>query len=362
MKTKFCFLIALIFSSSLIYAEPYLAIREGLKCSSCHMNKTGGGQRTQFGAGFGVQDLPWKNFDLQANHVPMYWSAFNDLLAIGGDFRAINDSTISDNKIETNNFAIQEAELYLHASLIPDHLSFYADEAVAPNGVQSREIFAMVNLPERGWIKAGKFVLPYGLRLLDDKAFIRGVTGFSFLNPDVGAEIGFEPGNFSFITSVTNGTAGTQDNNTDKQIVGTVAYVPSAFRIGASASYNRGPQQSLAESAGVWGGFRFHKAALLGEVDRVRNELNAFEKTDQFVAHAEIDYLIYRGWNVKVAYEYFDPNTHLAEDQRDRVVVGIEPFITPFFQVSAFYQFNQSIPQDPVGNTDEFTIQAHIYF
>jgi len=192
--------IIIFLSAPLCFAEPYLAIREGLKCSACHMNRMGGGQRTKFGAGFGVQDIPWKSFDLQSSHIPTFFSTLNDRLAVGGDFRMNNDSTILDSKTQTNNFGVHEAEVYIHASLLPDTLSFYADEQVAPNGVQSREIFGMLeNLPGHGWVKAGKFVLPYGIRLLDDTAFIRAVPNFTFLNPDIGAEIGFEPGPFTIV-------------------------------------------------------------------------------------------------------------------------------------------------------------------
>src|SRR5262249_61002644 len=105
------------------------------------MNHTGGGQRTRFGAGFGAQDLPWKSIDLKSAHVPTFWSALEDRLAVGGDFRFNNDSTFLDQQTQTNNFAIHEADVYIHAALLQDKLSFYADEQVAPNGVQSREIF-----------------------------------------------------------------------------------------------------------------------------------------------------------------------------------------------------------------------------
>ena len=58
---------------------------------------------------------------------------------------------------------------------------------------------------------------------------------------------------------------------------------------------------------------------------------------EQFVAHAEINYLITEGWNVKAAYEFLDPNRDIDENQRDRVLVGIEPFIVPFLQLGVYY-------------------------
>ena len=102
-----------------LFAEPYIAIREGLKCSACHVNRTGGGKRTQMGTGYGTQALPWNKIDLNEKKIPHYWSVLNDLLSVGGDFRFLNQTTfIKDDT--ANTFQTDKGNLYLQVKVLPD--------------------------------------------------------------------------------------------------------------------------------------------------------------------------------------------------------------------------------------------------
>ncbi|HSP05912.1 MAG TPA: hypothetical protein VLR94_01985 [Acidobacteriota bacterium] len=353
--------ILLLLLPSCLFAEPYLALREGLKCSSCHVNRTGGGKRTRMGTGFGTQALPWDKIDLNEKKIPHFWSVLDDNLSIGGDFRFLNDSVFEEHNT-TNTFQTDKANVYLSVKVLPDMLSFYLDEGLAPGGAQTREIFAMFEaMPAHGWIKAGKFLPPYGLRLEDDGDYIRQVTGFNFSNPDLGVEIGVEPGNWTFAASATNGTSGTTDNNTAKQAVASTVYVRDAFRVGASGSWNSG-EAGDKNSGAAFAGLHLGRAVLLGEVDAIRDAPKQGRTSNQIVTYSEISYLVHDGMTLKAGYEYFDPDTGIKENERDRVLVGAEFFPVPFLNLSVYYRFNQSIPQNKPQNADELTFRLHLYF
>jgi hypothetical protein len=111
MKIKVFLCICTLFLTGVLHAEPYLAIREGLKCSTCHINRTGGGERTRMGTGYGAQELPWKSINLQDMKVPHYWSFLDDHVAIGGDFRFRNLSTFEKGN-QANTYQTEKANIY----------------------------------------------------------------------------------------------------------------------------------------------------------------------------------------------------------------------------------------------------------
>ena len=151
--------------------EPYLAIRTGLKCSACHVNRTGGGMRNDFGAVYGGATLPMstEGFGFQNR-------ALNDFIKMGVDFRFTGSALLSGptarDAAPQASLNINRANLYVEAKLISDKLTLYLDETLAPGGATSREFFALVDIPEIGGnAKIGTFFLPSGLRLLDDEEF-----------------------------------------------------------------------------------------------------------------------------------------------------------------------------------------------
>src|SRR5262245_52368261 len=108
-----------------VRAEPYLAVRQGLSCASCHLNRTGGGARTVYGAGFGRQTLPWKK-------LPDAGDPFDGVLTervrLGADLRTQYLGTLQDPGPYVGEYRIGEANLYLGVDLIQERVTLYVDE------------------------------------------------------------------------------------------------------------------------------------------------------------------------------------------------------------------------------------------
>ncbi len=344
--------------------EPYLAVRTGLKCSACHVNRTGGGMRNDFGITYAGATLPMTTDGFQFQN-----RALNDFIKVGGDFRLsasalLSGATARDAAPQTS-MNITRANLYVEAKLINDKLTLYFDETLAPGGAVSREFFALFDIPAiEGYAKIGTFFLPSGLRILDDQEFIRDLSGFSMVDSDQGVEVGIEPGPFSLMASITNGSRGVAENNSGKQVTGTAAWISRRFRLGASASRNS-QGGSNTDVLGGFGGFNVGKLSVLGEVDYVQGASSEGSGVNELLAYGEGNLLIRQGVNAKVTYGFHDRNIDRPEDARMRARFGLEVFPFPYFQVSGFYLVRDDIPENrqlALGQRDEVIIELHILF
>ena len=340
-----------LLETSAAFAEPYIAVRTGLKCAQCHVNRTGGGKRTEFGLIYAQTQLFLHRVKLRGES-SFFDGKLSNAVSIGGSLRADYETTFDtegqggDRLEGSDDFGLSQATVYLQADLIPNVVTFYADQIVAPDS-RNRELFGLFQgLPLNSYVKMGRMLLPYGLRLLDDEAFIRNRTGYTYERHAVGAEVGLEPGSLSLIANLTA-----------DQLSFTGSTVHRKFRVGAS--YGR----SRAEGGdSVWGafvGFNFGRFTLLGE----GNFISAGE-VDRFAALAEMDFLVRRGLNLKVTYEFFDRNRDVSNDRdgQDRITIGLEPFVTQFVQVRVSYQINAFIPQNLAENQNRLIAQLHTFF
>lgn len=371
-----CVWVAFAAGAAKALGEPYIAVREGYTCGQCHTNITGGGKRNGFGLIYTQTTLPHTIVSLSSPKQPrgdttasdygtFVGAALADFVSFGGDLRVENRTVFSEGPLETRNeFNVTEANLYIEANLLADFLTLYVDERLGPGGASNRALFGLLRLP-RLWnfyVKGGKFLLPYGWRLQDDSAFIRDRTGINYATPDTGIEFGIEPGPLSFNLAVTNGAAGGSEDNLFKQVTMRGGAVFRHWQAGWSFSYNK-TDTARRVMYGPFAGLSFGRMTLLGELDIIEDrDAASGVTTTQLAVFSSLNVLLVRGVNFKLSYEFLDPDTDIDENERTRLVIGIEPVITQFLQVRLFYRLNDSIPQRPAEAADEVRLEVHVFF
>lgn len=351
-----------------VQAEPYIAFREGLKCSACHVNQTGGGMRTEYGFYFTQTDIQPLMSGLTDSSVD-FSNQVGDSFFFGADFMAVEETGLSVDETHAgqtyaqdtqSTFDIVSGNFYIEARLAPEKLSLYFDETITPSGASSREAFLLLKgLPNSSYLKVGRMLLPYGIRLWDDAAFIRQVTGFNYDNQDMGVEVGFAPGISSFSVALSNGTQGSRDDNTGKQISSVGSVYLKYLVVGGSFAFNesRGIERTL---FGPFASARLGPLTLTGEADWLSESGNRAQ--DQFIAYGSINYWMRQSVNLRVAFDFLDPYDNIEEDERSRVSIGLDGFLTPNLTASAYFKLKKSVPQDAQGNADALTLALHAFF
>ena len=343
-------------------AEPYIALRTGLTCSQCHVNRTGGGGRNDFGSAWSQTQLPAQTVGVKGRRVV-------DWLGLGFDMRARFDWVLNGNATPNSAFSIAESQLYLEANFIPNIVTLYLDQTLGPDQASPRELFGLVAWkPLNGYAKVGKFLLPFGWRIWDDNAFIRSVTNYTYRTPDIGFEVGIQPGPLSWFISLTNGSFSGEENNNQKLLTSSAVLTFRRFRVGASGSYNGAPGRRTS-MVGGYVGFSVGPIVFLGEADLVFDSFNdpAQSDKDQVVGYVEGDWLIVKGLNLRLAYGFHDPtagvrddSTDTPEDQRGRIRFGLEVFPVSFVQMSGYYTRLDDAGEP--NDRDVITLEGHLYF
>lgn len=340
-------------------AEPYLAVRSGLKCMSCHVNPTGGGKRTELGNAYAQNSLAARKL---LDDDKAWLGRINDYLAVGGDARMNANLVSVPNQTNTSEFKLDEALLYVEANIIPGRVTLYLDERVAPGSVLNRESYALFwTENKQAYLKAGRFFLASGYRLEDDGAFIRDVTGVNFNNSDTGVEAGIEWNAWSGSLSVSNGTNGGSETDNKKQFALRTEYIQPGWRVGLSANHNPGSNGKDRTIASLFGGFKLWGIDWLAELDYIDDQTGAADLNQQ-IFYMEANFAFRKGHNFKLAAEYYDPNTDIDEDHRTRTSLIWEYNPFEFTQIRTGVRLYDGIPQNNTFNRDEYFVQLHNYF
>ena len=372
-------------------AEPYLALRSGMKCNACHVNVTGGGMRTAFVSAHGRDVLKYPDwFDDLTKPIESFDGVLNDYVAIGADLRATGslifqdepqDGLVDNNeffhgRLDETDIDVEEAVTYLNATVIPDLLEFYVDLRLAPT-TDAREAWGMLYLPKDFFIKVGRMFLPFGLQIQDDESFIRGGrngsanSGFDFDLRAAAVEAGWVSGPWSVVGSVADGSG-----DRDVQLTGTASGlfrdVPllDSVLVGVSGNRNGGDEETY-QFAG-FGGFAIGPFVYLGEVDFIERRVAEFgdpmgpkDYRGGFIHYSELNYLAFDWLNVKLAFDYADYDGDLsqrADDSENRISIGLEPFLARFLQTRLFYRVTNGVESNASHNQGILSAEVHLFF
>jgi hypothetical protein len=342
------------------HAEPYLAVGQGAKCSQCHVNPTGGGLRNAFGDVFAQTQLPARHFDTG----PDIWAGqLGRFLAIGGDLRFDAAVQKLPAAATLSEFQLQQARLYLAASVIPERLVVYVDEQVAPGGALNREAYGLYWSESHSWyVKAGQMYLPFGLRLQDQTAFVRQATGINMTTPDQGVELGWLRGHWDAQLALSNGTAAGAATSNGKQASAQLSWVAPAWRLGAAANYNDASASGAKRAFGFFSGLKTGPIAWLGEADLIDDRSLPGSGVKMLATLAEANLSLARGHNLKITAEYLDPNRHVAHDQQTRWSLLYELTPVQFVQLRAGVRYADGIPQLANEHTRLYFLELHGFF
>ena len=343
-----------------VKAEPYLAVSKGMQCSACHSQPAGGGMRNAYGNVFAQSELAAKR--LGGAEDSLWTGTVGKWLAIGGNLRGGYAYIDTPDQDEVSEFDLTRGTLYIEAQVIPNRLSIYIDQQFAPDASQNREAYVKLrNADGRLHLMAGQFYLPFGLRLQDDSAFVRRATGINFTNPDRGVQIGYENKQWSTQLSVTNGTGGGAELDTGKQVSVVTQYVRPGWRLGASLNTNNADLGDR-DMGGIFFGLKTGSIAWLAEADYVTDEIPGSADRDGIAGLIEGNWMFRKGHNIKVSYDYLDPDRDIDEDHQVRYSLLWEYSPFQFFQSRIGARTYDGPPQLDAQNRDELFIELHGFF
>lgn len=342
-----CSLLLLLALSALARAEPYLAIRTGLKCVACHVNPTGGGLRNAVGNAF-VQG------SIAADALPealQGWtgSLLDERLRVGGDFRTATTRTSIPGQPTSRVGGTEQARLYADIQLVKDWLGAYVDQQVAPGKSERQEAYVRLQTPGLGWYaKAGQFYLPFGWRLQDNLAFARQLSGISMTVPDKGLEIGREGDAFSLQLAYSDGP-GNRGGVSGHQLTGQGVWLQPWGRLGLATAQVKSTAGNR-QTYGLFGGTTTGVLAWLGEVDFISDDGFPEGRRRQLATLLEANWLMRQGHNLKLTSELLDPDLGRGRDHKVRYSLVYEYTPIAFVQLRLGYRYFGGMPESPFDN------------
>jgi len=319
-----------LFSARRAQPVPLYAARTGLMCASCHFDPNGGGPRNEFGFNFAKQrhDLTpedstsqWANLAL----VNRVGDSFPLYFGVNQRFMALANTTVKTDSLDRAGFYSMETALYVTFQPHPRLTLVYSRDGFESGSV-TQDAFGMISgFGWNGYLKAGRFRTPFGLRMDDHTVATRnsfldfqspplepGFLPYDPRLPDEGLEYGVMKGNWFGRTSLTNGNShvlGGIGGQYSAAWTAKLGYNRSAFQAAASFYddyYKNGLSLYGYKRTTRWGAYgltHWRKLAFLGELDAGTDMDPSGVNVNKWAGFVETDYAPVRWTNVRLRYD-----------------------------------------------------------
>jgi hypothetical protein len=382
---------------------PLYAARNGLPCGTCHFDPNGGGPRNEFGFAFAKkrhsqeeepEGSPWKDLNLTnriGDNMPVY-------LGVNQRFMLFTNATVKNDSLDRFGFFSMESAIHITFQPHPRLTLVYSNDVFSSvstiNLPRQRDAYGMISgFPFDGYMKVGRFRVPFGLRMDDHTVatrvgFLDFAGGKTFLPydprlPDMGVEVGADRSGIFGRASYTDGRANVLGTGPYAQTTALkLGYRQSRFESAVSL-YDDYAKQAPAGNADQrltrWGWYGFthwRTFALLGEVAAGTDEaqppagLATGDKTNLLAWWSELDYAPTRSTNLRTRYDYMVTDRSSDPFVRDdntfsRWALEGEWVPVPFAELrAALRHIDYKENQGPLGvdNENQAFLQVHFSY
>lgn len=363
---------------SLAHAYPEM-IRIGYQnCAACHASPTGGGVMTPYGRGMSSDILStWaiegeeaigdgliKGKDGKAWQTP-------DWLQIGGDSRWIQTYVNNLQATQTQWFPMEnefETAVKLMKLWIVGNLDFQGGPPGTPNygNLIFERLYGMYNITDAIYLRAGKYMLPFGINQPNHTAVIAQGLGWDEGMESDNVETGFIGEKYNVILT---GDLGRPDNSlvqSEKGIALNFAYnLLTTHKIGWSAfSGNSGFTNSTRFVTGPYFilGF-FRKLVLLSQLDLQWKDFQGAQAGPEqqgFVTFNRLQYEVLKGVSPYIVEQISYLNNSDITTRFDSLGAGVIWFPRPHFEFWAEWEKLRNMAMAPVY-TDSAWLVLHYY-
>ena len=363
----FSFILILVVCIVETEALPRFALQQKDKCSSCHINPTGGVIRNEDGFFFGknvISMISPRDEDFKLS------PKISESITYGFDYRT---QYLYSGESKRSDFQDMSGAMYLSASLSQniDVIAKYDFVQRLWEGYGIAKI-----LPNESYVKIGSFVPYYGIRLDDHTAYTRGgdfgllfskgVAQGLIYNPlylETGIEVGANLGENVLLTASVGKPKGHSLLALDPTYTARIEYTPSLEKIqlliGASAANFKTDNFTEVLNSNMYGGFAgigFKRFSITGEYDFANDYLGSNIKTKAMMIEAS--YQLILGLDAVVRYDKLDTGLETGDTEFSHLVMGLEFFPYSFIELRPQFRINKA------GNesSNSFVLQFHLWY